>query len=132
MLVDGLDILVVAPSSVRSSSGPSGASGESGASGLFGFGGFGADGGATGFGAAGTDGGDAGLGAIGGGPAPARRIGTSDKPNAHIVVDAPSKRSRSEENCMVDGCASCNVRTNVLRQGCKPEHAKSVPSYKTI
>lgn len=106
MLVYGLNILVVESLSVRSSSGPSGASG---ASGLFGFGGRGADGGATGFGAAGRDGGAAGLGAAGGGPAPARRIGAYDKPNAHVVDDAPSKRSRSEGKCIVDGCAICNV-----------------------
>jgi hypothetical protein len=132
MLVDGLDILVVEPLSVRSSSG---VSGLSGASGMSGFGGRGADGGVAGLGAAGTDGGDAGLGAAGaagGGPVPARRIGESEKPNAHVVDDAPSRRSRSEENCMVNGCTSCDVRTDVLRQGYKPEHAKSIPSYMTI
>jgi hypothetical protein len=99
-------------------SGPSGASGESGSSGfrfgsgLGGVGGFGcgATGGVTGLGAtgagAGAGGAGRGAGAAGATGAP-RRIGGIGTPIAHVVDVAPSKRSRSAENSIVDVNVGC-------------------------
>jgi hypothetical protein len=95
------------------SSGPSGASGASGLSSGFGFGGLGRDGFEGGDGGFGAGAGGAGLGAGGGGGGggaaaiAARLCSGLETSLAHVVCTAPSRRSRSDENNIV------NVRVGV-------------------